>query len=141
MKDNKNVDRIIYVMGFFIIIWLALLVAPYSSKGLIGIVKNSENIFNNMFKINFCENSIRTILIFLTIYFFTVILYESSRKNYRRKEEYGSAEWGNAVVINRKYKQKDNMNKLLTKNVAIGLKGKQHRRNVNVLVIGRFWSL
>lgn len=64
------------------------------------------------------------------------MVYESTRKNYRRKEEYGSAEWGNAVALNKKYKQNGNMNKLLTKNVALGLNGKKHRRNVNVLVIG-----
>ena len=28
------------------------------------------------------------------------------------------------------------MNKILTKNVKLGLKGKQHKRNLNVLVVG-----
>ena len=45
-------------------------------------------------------------------------------------------EWGSAATLNKKYKQKENMNKLLTKNVALGLNGKKHRRNVNVLVVG-----
>ena len=30
----------------------------------------------------------------------------------------------------------DNMNKILTKNVRLGLNGKKHKRNLNVLVIG-----
>lgn len=138
MQDNKNTRRIIYIVGIIPIIWLALLIAPYLSGGLIEIVKNSDIIFNNIFKIYFCEDSIRTILIFLIIYILGIMVYESTRKNYRRKEEYGSAEWGSAATLNKKYKQKDNMNKLLTKNVALGLNGKKHRRNVNVLVVGRF---
>ena len=100
------------------------------------IIKNANNIFDNVFNISFCENSIKTILIFLVIYILGILVYESTRKNYRRKEEYGSAEWGNAGQINKKYKQNANMNKLLTKNVALGLNGKKHRRNVNVLVVG-----
>ena len=136
MQDDKYTRKVIYVVGIIPIIWLALLIAPYLSGGLIEIVKNSEIIFNNIFKINFCEDSIRTILIFLIIYFLGIMVYESTRKNYRRKEEYGSAEWGSAATLNKKYKQKENMNKLLTKNVALGLNGKKHRRNVNVLVVG-----
>ena len=136
MQDDKYTRKVIYVVGIIPIIWLALLIAPYLSGGLIEIVKNSEIIFNNMFKISFCEDSIRTILIFLIIYFLGIMVYESTRKNYRRKEEYGSAEWGSAATLNKKYKQKENMNKLLTKNVALGLNGKKHRRNVNVLVVG-----
>ena len=77
-----------------------------------------------------------TILIFLIIYIFSILLYESTRKNYRRREENGSAKWGEAKELNKKYKQPNNYNKLLTKNVSVGLNGRKHRRNVNVLVIG-----
>ena len=136
MQDDKRTRKIIYIIGIIPIIWFALLIAPYLSGGLIEIIKNSNNIFNNMLNISFCENSIRTILIFLIIYILGIMIYESTRKNYRRKEEYGSAEWGNAGQVNKKYKQNANMNKLLTKNVALGLNGKKHRRNVNVLVVG-----
>ena len=60
------------------------------------------------------------------------------KKNYRRREEHGSAKWGIASVLNKKYRQKPfNDNKILTQNVAIGLNGKQHRRNLNVLICGR----
>ena len=136
MQDDKRTRRIIYIVCIIPIIWLALIVAPYINGGLIEIVKNSESIFNNIFTINICENSIRTVLIFLLIYILGILVYESTRKNYRRKEEYGSAEWGSAASLNKKYKQNGNMNKLLTKNVALGLNGKKHRRNVNVLVVG-----
>ena len=96
---------------------------------------------DNPFNILWSENSIKTILIFLLIYIFVIIFYESSKRNYRRKEEHGSARWGEARTLNKKYKQfPENMNKTLTKNVELGLNGRKHKRNVNVLVVGRFWS-
>lgn len=136
MQDDKRTRRIIYIIGVIPIIWFALMIAPYLNGGLMEVIKNSNNIFDNIFNISFCENSIRIILIFLIIYILGIMIYETTRKNYRRKEEYGSAEWGNAGQLNKKYKQNANMNKLLTKNVALGLNGKKHRRNVNVLVVG-----
>ena len=95
----------------------------------------------NPFNLIWCENSIKTILIFICFYVLGISIYESTKKNYRRREEHGSAKWGIASVLNKKYRQKPfNDNKILTQNVAIGLNGKQHRRNLNVLICGR-WSV
>ena len=44
---------------------------------------------------------------------------------------------GHGGSVNKKYANKDKTeNKLLTQNVAIGLDGRKHRRNLNVLVCG-----
>ncbi len=52
-------------------------------------------------------------------------------------EEHGSARWGNPKEVNRKYMQQPaSDNKLLTQQVRVGLDGKKHRRNLNVLVCG-----
>lgn len=136
MQDDKKTRYILYGIAIIPVVWLALLIAPYISNGLLEVIKNSNNIFNNIFNISYCENSIKTILIFLIFYVLGIMIYESTRKNYRRKEEYGSAKWGSATSLNKKYKQEKNMNKILTKNVQLGLNGKKHRRNVNVLVVG-----
>ena len=136
MNDEKKITRVLYFLGIIPVIWIALLVAPYSKNGLIEIIKNSSEAISKPFNIIFVENSIRTILIFLIIYIFSILVYESTRKNYRRREENGSAKWGEAKKINKKYKQPNNYNKILTKNVSLGLNGRKHRRNVNVLVIG-----
>lgn len=93
---------------------------------------------NNPLNFIWCEDSTKTILIFLCFYILGIGIYESTKKNYRRREEHGSAKWGIASVLNKKYKQKPFCdNKILTQNVAIGLNGKKHRRNLNVLVCGR----
>lgn len=135
-EDEKRIIRVLYIIGIIPIIWLALLLAPYIKDGLVGIVQNGSMAISQPFKITLVENSIRTVLIFLLIYILSILVYESTRKNYRRREENGSAKWGDAKELNKKYKQPNNYNKILTKNVSIGLNGKKHRRNVNVLVIG-----
>ena len=135
-QEDKKIAKVFYIIGIVPIIWTALLVAPYINGGIIGILKNSSDIFTRPFNISFTENSIKTVLIFLLIYILAILVYEATRKNYRRREENGSAKWGDAKELNKKYKQPNNYNKILTKNVSIGLNGKKHRRNVNVLVIG-----
>ena len=64
-------------------------------------------------------------------------IYFSTRRNYRRREEHGSAKWGNAKAVDKKYRQNPPPeNKLMTQAVRIGLNGKKHRRNLNTLVCG-----
>lgn len=139
MKDRNN-TIILYCLGGIVVIWFALIIAPYIDGGIVEIIKQVPQRINTPFNIEFCENSIKTILILLGIYVLSIGLYISSRKNYRRGKEYGSAIWGNAKLINKKYKQfPNNQNKILTQNVSIGLKAKKHRRNLNILVIGRQW--
>lgn len=130
-----------YILGILPVTWIAILIAPYIKGGVINVVNNISVISSNPFNIIWCENSIKTILVFICIYVLGISIYESTKKNYRRREEHGSAKWGNSKVINKKYMQKPlKNNKILTQNVAIGLNGRNHRRNLNVLVCGRKWS-
>lgn len=77
------------------------------------------------------------ILLIIAATVFGVCLYYSTKRNYRRGEEHGSAKWGIPKEVNRKYMQQPaSDNKLLTQQVRIGLDGRKHRRNVNVLVCG-----
>lgn len=137
MKDNTKANVVFYCFGIIPVVWIALLIAPYIDGGLIEIVKEFANVINNPFRITFCANSIKVILFALMIYALGIGMYESTKKNYRRKEEHGSAKWGNARTLNKKYQQYPiSENKILTQNVKIGLNGKKHRRNLNVLVCG-----
>ena len=136
MKD-KRTSYVLYFIGGIMIVWVALLIAPNINKGLIAIIKNLPNTFNNPFHIEICKNSLKTIFIFLSIYILGIGVYLSTRRHYRRGEEYGSAIWGIPKQINKKYMQKPKeQNKILTQNINIGLIGKKHRRNLNTLVCG-----
>ena len=132
------VQRIVlYMLGTLPVTWLALLVAPYVGEGLIGVVKNFNVAISHPFHIELCEDSLKTVLILLLVYGFAICVYLSSRRNYRQNEEHGSAKWGEAGSVNRKYARREpSENKILTQNVAIGLDGRKHRRNLNVLVCG-----
>lgn len=137
MKNDRTTDYIL--IGFFVIpiIWLAVLIAPYMDKGLIGALPYLSNAINHPFSFPWCKDTFKTIFIFLLIYGIGIGIYYSTRRNYRRQEEYGSAKWANPKTINKKYADKDmSQNKILSQNVCIGLNGKKHRRNLNTLVIG-----
>lgn len=138
MNQDNRIYVIISIIGIIPVIWLALLVAPIIDDGLINIINELPSVMNNPFNIQICENSKKTILIFLLIYGMAIGLYFSTRKNYKRGKEHGSAQWGNAKVINKKYKQApESENRILTQNIRLGLNAKKHRRNLNTLVVGR----
>lgn len=66
------------------------------------------------------------------------MIYASSRKNYRRLEEYGSARWGDPRALCRNYadRAKPMHNKLFTRHVRMSFNGRKHRRNLNTIVVG-----
>lgn len=138
---NPNEDRrtgiIMAVLGVIPVTWAALMVAPFLSQGLAGIVTGFTTGMNEPTKITWCADSMKSILIFLAIYGMSVGVYLSTRRNYRRGEEHGSAKWGNARQLCKKYADKDKQqNIILTQNARIGLDGRKHRRNLNVMVVG-----
>ena len=139
MRQDKlsRTNIILYLCGIIPVVWLALLIAPYLSEGLPGLVANFGSAMNNPFNIQLCEDSARAVLILLMAYGVGLGIYISNDRNYRRREEHGSARWGIAHVVNRKYADKNwTHNKILTQNVSIGMDGRKHRRNLNVLVCG-----
>lgn len=78
----------------------------------------------------------RFLLVFLLFYGGGVLLYYADHENRRPGEEYGSAKWGNARELNKRYADQNGKNVILTKRVSIGLDGYKHRRNLNILVVG-----
>ena len=78
----------------------------------------------------------RFLLVFLLLYGGGVLLYYADHENRRLGEEYGSAKWGNARELNKRYADQNGKNVILTKRVSIGLDGYKHRRNLNILVVG-----
>ena len=138
---NQGNDRraavILALIGIIPVVWLGLLIAPSVKGGLPEILTSLMNAMNDPFHIELCEDSVKAVLVLLLCYGMGVGTYFSTRRNYRRREEHGSAKWGSASAVNKKYAQQPKSeNKLLTQNVAIGLNAKKHRRNLNTLVIG-----
>lgn len=137
MRGEGKLNRVLFFLGMMPVVWLALLTAPYVENGLAGIIKGLPDAARKPFSVRLCKDSIRTVFIFLLIYGMGTGVYFSTRRNYRRREEQGSAKWGDAGMLTRKYAERTfSANMLLTRNVRIGLDGRRHHRNLNVLVCG-----
>lgn len=135
-KFSKQ-NIVLYILGTVLAAWFGLLSAPCLKDGLVGLIRDFGVITQNPFKIQLCEGSLKTVLIFVGIYGLGIGVYLSSSRNYRRREEHGSAQWGSPAQVNRKYADKvPTRNKILTQNVSVGLDGRKHRRNLNALVCG-----
>lgn len=142
MKQDKysRTYLLIYALGLIPVIWVAILIAPYMDGGIPNLIAHMDQAFANPFGFQWCADTPRTIVILCLIYVVAIGIFLSDDKNYRRREEYGSAKWGFPSRINAKYATRKNedpfLNKILTQNVAISFMVRRHRRNLNILVIG-----
>ena len=136
-NTNSRNKYVFIALGVIPVTWAALMVAPFISNGLLGIYEGLLAGMDAPLQIKWCSDSIRVLLIFLLIYGLGIGVFISKQHNYRKGEEHGSAQWGSALALTKKYADRTPaQNILLTKNTKIGLDGKKHRRNLNVMVVG-----
>lgn len=137
MRQGKRASLILCLFGVLPVVWLGLAMAPAASGGLPAMISRFTEVMNRPAQIKLCEDSLKMVLILLLVYGLGIGVYLSSRRNYRRGEEHGSAKWGDARAVNKKYQAKEpEKNKVLTQHVQIGLDGRRHRRNLNTMVVG-----
>jgi len=139
MKNSNDRQTIIILCVLLLIpiVWAALVAAPFLSEGLPAILDGFTKAMNNPLNIRWVDDSPKCILAFVALYGMGIVIYLSTRRNYRKGEEHGSAKWGNANAICKKYRDKGfTNNKILTQNIQIGLDGKKHQRNLNIMVCG-----
>ena len=137
MRQGKRASLILCLFGILPVVWLGLAIAPAASGGLPAMISRFTEVMNRPAHIELCEDSLKTVLILLLIYGLGIGGYLSSRRNYRRGEEHGSAKWGDARAVNKRYQAKEpEKNKVLTQHVQIGLDGRKHRRNLNTMIVG-----
>ena len=97
--SNKQSAIILAVIGILPVVWLGLLIAPSVKGGLPEILPSLLTAFNDPFHIELCGDSLKTVLVLLLLYGMGIGIYLSTRRNYRRREEHGSAKWGSAKAI------------------------------------------
>ena len=132
-----NSTLVLCLFGILPVVWLGLLIAPAAHGGLPEIVARFPAAMSDPFHIELCEDSLKTVLLSLCVYGLAIGIFLSSRRNYRRGEEHGSAKWGSAKAVNKKYRAaKFEDNKIFTQNVRMGLDGRKHRRSLNTVVVG-----
>ena len=119
--------------------WVAILLADAIQPGrnLFELMEVLTEKLNHPFQFHYTEYTIKSMLVCTLLYAAGIGIFYSSQKNYRRGEEHGSARWGDARQICKKYSQKPySQNILLTQNFRISLDTHKHRRCLNILVVG-----
>lgn len=71
-NDDEQSSLILEVIGIIPVIWFALLVAPYLSSGLMGILDGVPEAMNHLFLIQLCGDSVKN-----CPYFFAVLRHEN----------------------------------------------------------------
>lgn len=129
----------IWLAGLPVIWWVAILLADAIQPGrnLFELMEVLTEKLNHPFQLHYTEYTIKSVLVCTLLYAGGIGIFYSSQKNYRRGEEHGSARWGDARQICKKYSQKPySQNILLTQNFRISLDTHKHRRCLNILVVG-----
>ena len=129
----------IWLAGLPVIWWVAILLADAIQPGrnLFELMEVLTEKLNHPFQFHYTEYTIKSMLVCTLLYVAGIGIFYSSQKNYRRGEEHGSARWGDARQICKKYSQKPySQNILLTQNFRISLDTHKHRRCLNILVVG-----
>lgn len=129
----------IWLAGLPGIWWAAILIADAIQPGrnLFELMEVLTEKLNHPFQLHYTEYTIKSVLVCTLLYAAGIGIFYSSQKNYRRGEEHGSARWGDARQICKKYSQKPySQNILLTQNFRISLDTHEHRRCLNILVVG-----
>lgn len=140
-QNNRLLLIVMGAVGAILAIWTGLQIAPGRSAGLRGITEALSWGMEHPFAVRWVPESLGTVLAVLLFYFVIFAMAVSAGKGFRKGEEYGSARWGNARLIDRKYRDSSHpfQNMILTRNVAMGNSERElyrHQRTTNVMLIG-----
>lgn len=139
MKQKLNFQQaaLLWAACSIIVVWLGILASDCCGEG----VKLTEflSLFSEQlqhpFRLSLNGYTVRCVFAALCMYALAIGYYYTSKGNKRTGEEYGSAKWGDAAALNRKYRDK-NSNIILSQHISMGLDGRKHKRNLNVIVVG-----
>ena len=125
---------------FLPVVWWAGAITACAIKpetNLLQILQVLTEKLDQPFSITYTPYTLRCVFTFTIAYALGIGIYYSQKKNYRRGVEHGSAKWGDAASICKRYRDKRyTQNLILTQNFRMGLDCYKHKRNLNVLVVG-----
>ena len=134
----KKIHPIVWAILCLPVVYFAMVTASVYIPGenIFALLERISTIVRRPDLLRWTAYTSRFLLVFLLLYGGGVLLYYADHENRRPGEEYGSAKWGNARELNKRYADQNGKNVILTKRVSIGLDGYKHRRNLNILVVG-----
>jgi len=139
MKNNSNHTLFLWLLPIAPILWVG--------AGMASCYEDGMNLFTLMgrftvwmgrpFALKWTPYTPHFLLGALCLYAFAVVLILSAKQNRRPGEEHGSARWGDARQLDRKYRDKDkHRNAILTMHLRMSLNSRQHLRNLLQIVVG-----
>ena len=134
----KKIHPIVWAILCLPVVYFAMVAASVYIPGenIFALLEHISTMVRRPDLLRWTAYTLRFLLVFLLLYGGGVLLYYADHENRRPGEEYGSAKWGNARELNKRYADQNGKNVILTKRVSIGLDGYKHRRNLNILVVG-----
>ncbi len=134
----KKIHPIVWAILCLSVVYFAMVTASVYIPGenIFALLERISTMVRRPDLLRWTAYTPRFLLVFLLLYGGGVLLYYADHENRRPGEEYGSAKWGNARELNKRYADQNGKNVILTKRVSIGLDGYKHRRNLNILVVG-----
>lgn len=145
MKHNSPQSRarsaaVLWCVLLLPVIYLAVLIAPYTEEGLKSVLYHVSEIAENPTHLIWCERTPKCILICVLIYAMGVGIYLSSAHRYhRRGVENGSATWADISELKKKYFSTCKNKIIYTKHFALSYDKRhlyKHKHNLNTLVVG-----
>ena len=137
MRKDKGQGVLFAVLGILPVLWLSLLAAPHLEGGLSGILAGLSTALEHPAQIKWVEQSPKTAVCFLGAYLMGIGIYLSTRRNYRKGEEHGSAKWGSVRAVDRRYADRQReKNRIMTRHISISYNSYRHKRNLLTMVVG-----
>ena len=134
---NFQQAALLWAACSIIIVWLGILASDCCGEGvkLTEFLSLFSERLQHPFRLSLNGYTVRCVFAALCMYALAIGYYYTSKGNKRTGEEYGSAKWGDAAALNRKYRDKTD-NIILSQHISMGLDGRKHKRNLNVIVVG-----
>lgn len=140
VKPQGHAGIAAFVVASPMIAWAAVIAAPCFPKGrgLLDAFLALGEAIGHPFQLSWVSATPLWIGAFLGIYALVAAFYLMSRKNFRLKEEYGSARWDTPSEVNEVFEDVTNLenNIPLTHSIRMGMDVFRHGHNLNTLVIG-----
>ena len=140
MHNNHRYDWILWAMLLPPLLWFAVLLAQATEQahGLGEMTALLAVLLNDPLSVRWCARTPKFLLAVLILYPLAVYCYLLDQRDRHPGEEHGSARWGSAYQLNRKYRNARNPkeNFIIGKNVLLSMDSHAHRHNLNILVVG-----
>ncbi len=139
MNRQKDGGILPWVLLLLPVLWFAALLASGYENGMtvFDLMGRFSARLGHPFAVRWTAYTPRFLLGALAIYAFAIALYYSTRQNRRPGVEHGSAAWGSARQLDRKYRDKSpGNNVILTKHIKMSLSSRRHQRNLLQIIVG-----